>query len=109
MVSDWSEGAAVSWVGRVDGKDVTFVKGFLKEFVPGKTLVYTVVDPNAPYADNRADHLTVNCGSGETPEGTLVIVSQGDYAKVADGAMRYRHGAAGWNQLLETLKIVAER
>ncbi|MBE2288222.1 MAG: SRPBCC domain-containing protein [Chitinophagaceae bacterium] len=109
VVSDWSDGATVNWVGKVEGNEVTFVKGFLVAFVPEKSLVYTVVDPNAPYADNREDHLTVSCELSETPGGTLLLVSQGDYSKVADGPSRYGHGVDGWNQLLETIKIVAER
>lgn len=71
--------------------------------MPEQLLVYSVVDPNAPYADNRADHLTVSCALSATTDGVLLSVSQGDYTKVADGAKR-DYGVAGWDQFLQTLK-----
>lgn len=108
VMSDWTPGATVDWVGTADGKNVTFVTGYLIEIVRGELLVYSVVDPNAPYADNRSDHLVVSCALSETPNGVAVFISQGDYTKVTDGVKRYGHGVAGWDQLLQTLKKVVE-
>ncbi len=108
VVSDWKPGAIVGWVGTVDGKEVTFVTGYLIDLVPEQLLVYSVVDPNARYADNRADHLVVSCALSETTDGVALSISQGDYTKVADGAKRYGHGVTGWDQLLQTLKKVVE-
>lgn len=107
--SAWTPGATVDWVGTADGRNVTFVTGYLIEMVPGALLVYSVVDPNAPYADNKKDHLIVSCELGETPDGTFLSVSQGDYTNVADGAKRYGHGVDGWDQLLQILKKVVEQ
>lgn len=108
VISEWLPGALVNWVGTVEGKPITFVTGYLIDLVPEQLLVYSVVDPNAPYAGNRADHLIVSCELRETTDGVLLSVSQGDYTKVADGAKRYGHGVAGWDQLLQTLKKVVE-
>ncbi len=109
VTSDWTPGAVVDWVGTVDGKQVTFVTGYLIDLVPEQLLVYSVVDPNVPYADNRADHLIVTCALSESPDGVALSISQGDYTNVTDGAKRYGHGVAGWDQLLHTLKTVAEQ
>ena len=44
----------------------------------------------------------------ELEDSTLVKVSQGDYAKVANGEERFQHTDEGWQMVLNGLKELAE-
>lgn len=108
-VSGWKPGDRLDWVGQMEGKDMTFVTGQVVECLPNQKLVYTVIDPFATYPQTPENHLTVSCTLTEVDGGTQLAVSQGDYSKVAEGERRYGDGAAGWSQLLNTIKELIER
>jgi uncharacterized protein YndB with AHSA1/START domain len=110
-VSDWKKGSALLWKGEYEGKEVVFVSGHIVEIDPGKYLAYTVIDPNSDIEDLPENYLTVTYRLSSEAGNTLLAVTQGDYAKVADGERRYNesyNGGEGWNPILEGIKNLVE-
>lgn len=110
-VSDWNAGSELLWRGHHEGQDIIFVKGRIVEIQPEKLLSYTVIDPNnKEIPDIPENYLTVTYTlTGENGETTLVV-TQGDYAKVANGPERYEHtmDVGGWQSILERIKELVE-
>jgi len=109
-VSDWKQGSSLLWNMNHDGKEITAVKGVIRNIEPAKRLEYTVIDPNAGLADVPENYLTVNYKLEEKNGDTILSVSQGDYNKVGDGPKRYEHAMAGggWQSILEEIKKLVE-
>ena len=110
-VSDWKKGSTLLWKGHYQGKEVIFVKGHIVDIEPEEKLVYTVIDPNSDIADIPENYLTVTYRLLPYGEHTLLAVTQGDYAKVAEGERRYKesyNGGEGWNPILEGIKKLVE-
>ena len=111
-VSDWQPGGDLLWNLQHEGKEFTAVKGRIVQIDPGHHLAYTVIDPNNPaVADIPENYLTVTYDLSEQNGETELIVTQGDYSKVADGERRYNeayNNGEGWNPILVQIKQLAE-
>ena len=103
-VSDWKVGSELLWRGEWEGKAMIFVKGIIEAIEPNKKLVYTTIDPNNPaIADVPENYLTVTYLLENQGDKTLLIVTQGDYSKVAEGERRYKeayNNGEGWTPIL---------
>jgi len=111
-VSDWQPGSPLLWKGSYEGKEMIFVKGNIVSIQPGKSLVYTVFDPNSTMEDIPENYLTVTYEISEENGQTLLVVTQGDYSIVADGERRYAesyNGGQGWNPILLEIKKILEK
>lgn len=111
-VSDWKIGSPLLWRGHYQGQDMVFVKGSIVAIEPEKLLVYTTIDPNATdIADIPENYLTVTYQLSPEQQGTRLVVSQGDYSQVANGAQRYQdtyNNGEGWNPILVQIKALLE-
>ena len=110
-VSDWKIGSPLLWKGNYEGQEMIFVKGNIVSIEPGKLLAYTTIDPNSPIEDSPENYLTVTYKLAEQNGQTIFTVTQGDYAKVADGEKRYNdsyNGGEGWNPILVEIKKLVE-
>lgn len=111
-VSDWKAGSSLLWKGVYEGNEMVFVKGDIVAIEPGKLLVYTVIDPNSTtIPDIPENYLTVTYALAEDNGQTVLTVSQGDFATVADGERRYNetyNNGDGWNPILVQIKALAE-
>ena len=114
VISDWKVGSTILWQGAVDGR--IYVKGNVVDIDAEKLLKYTVFDPNSDLEDIPSNYLTVTLelsapgGEQAGKNGpTKLSVSQGDYAKVADGEKRYIDSVAGWNIVLPKIKELLEQ
>lgn len=107
VVTDWQPGSKVDWVGKHEGKEVTYVTGKCIEFQPCDKLVYSVIDPAAQYPKTPENHLIVTATLTEENGVTTIAVTQGDYTTVAEGEKRYGHGE-GWQQCLDDIKKLVE-
>jgi uncharacterized protein YndB with AHSA1/START domain len=110
-VSDWKKGSELLWRGQYEGKEMIFVKGKIVEIVPGKTLVYTAIDPHSPLEDKPENYLTVTYDLKANGNQTTFTVTQGDYSRVGDGERRYKesyNNGEGWNPLLVQIKLLVE-
>jgi uncharacterized protein YndB with AHSA1/START domain len=110
-VTDWQPGSSLLWKGVFDGKELVAVKGEVIAIEPGRLLKYTVIDPNNPaIPDVPENYLTVTYAVQNDNNGTLLTVTQGDYATVAEGEKRYNDTMAGggWQSIIEQVKKLAE-
>ncbi len=110
-LSDWQPGSSLIWKGTFNGVEMIAVKGGIVSIDPGKSLVYTVIDPNNPaIPDLPENYLTITCRLTEESGQTLLEASQGDYSTVAEGAARYKHSVdgGGWDPILTQIKALCE-
>lgn len=111
-LSDYKPGSPLTWEGTFGGQHMVAVKGHVVDIKPGEYLAYTVIDPNnASMADVPENYLTVTYTLTEKDGATVLDVSQGDYATVADGEKRYKdsyNNGEGWNPILVQIKAIAE-
>jgi uncharacterized protein YndB with AHSA1/START domain len=112
-LSDWKVGSPLVWKGVFDGMELVAVKGKIVSIDRGRSLAYTVIDPNDPnMPDIPENYLTVTYTLSSDNEGrTILSVTQGDYSKVADGQRRYMesyNNGEGWNPILVKIKELVE-
>ena len=110
-LSDWQPGSPLIWKGTFNGVEMVAVKGDVVSIEPGKSLVYTVIDPNNPkIPDLPENYLTITCLLTEQYGQTILDVSQGDYSTVAEGESRYKHtvDGGGWDPILTQIKTLCE-
>jgi uncharacterized protein YndB with AHSA1/START domain len=110
-LSDWKQGSPLIWKMIYEGKDFIPVKGIIVSIEPEKRLEYTVIDPNSAIEDIPENYLTVIYELFTDNNQTVLTVTQGDYAKVADGEKRYQdsyNNGEGWNPIMVEIKKVAE-
>ncbi len=77
-ISDWKAGSSLIWKGASDGK--VYVKGAILKIEPEKFLQYTTFNPNGEYEDVPSNYLAVIYDLSQERDGTLLTVSQGDFA-----------------------------
>ncbi len=110
-VSSWEPGAPLLWNALVNGKDHTYVKGWIVSIDPPRELQYTVIDPNSPMADIPENYLGVRYRLSAAGNNTMLTVTQDGFEHAADGEKRwldvYNNGE-GWNPLLKQVKAQAE-
>ncbi|MEP7168072.1 MAG: SRPBCC domain-containing protein [Bacteroidota bacterium] len=110
-VSDWKPGSPLLWRGSYEGKEMVFVKGNIVKIEPEKLLAYTTIDPNSTIADIPENYLTVTYNLEAQNGQTILTVTQGNYATVADGDKRYKeafNNGEGWNPILVEIKKLLE-
>ena len=111
-VSDWKVGSPLIWKGNHEGREVIFVKGDIVQIEPEKYLAYTVFDPHSSIEDIAENYLTVTYELKSENRDTVLTVTQGDYATVAEGDKRYNetyNGGDGWMPILRDIKKLVER
>jgi uncharacterized protein YndB with AHSA1/START domain len=105
--TDWRPGSPLLWKGAADGK--LYVKGNIVAADAPHRLVYTVIDPNSTIPDIPANYLTMTFSlKGKEDHGSVLEVTQGDFAAVAEGRRRYKDSLEGDEMVLQGIKKVAE-
>jgi uncharacterized protein YndB with AHSA1/START domain len=110
-LSDWTVGSPLVWKGNFNGVELIAVKGTVTDIRPGQFLAYTTIDPNSSIPDIPENYVTVTYTLTERDGQTLLEVTQGDFAGVADGEKRYTetyNNGEGWNPILVEIKKLAE-
>ncbi len=110
-LSNWQPGSPLRWQGVWEGKEMVFVKGSIVQIEPGHFLAYTTFDPNSTLPDVPENYVTVTYILTEVEGQTQLLVTQGDFATVADGERRYTEASnngEGWNPILVEIKKLAE-
>lgn len=110
-VTDWKPGSPMLWKGVFDGKELIAVKGNIVAIQEGKYLAYTTFDPNSTTEDIPENYATVTYSLKEENGKTHFAVTQGDFAKVADGEKRFQDAQqeGGWAGILEQIKDLVEK
>ncbi len=105
--TDWRPGSPLLWRGAADG--VVYVKGHVVEVDSPRHLAYTIFDPNSKLADIPANYLTMSYDlKGRGNYGSILEITQGDFATVEDGQNRYQHSRDGDDSVLQEIKKLAE-
>jgi Uncharacterized conserved protein len=109
-ITDWKPGSLLLWRGVFDGKQLDAVKGYVVKIEPNRYLEYTAIDPNSTIPDIPENYLTITYDLQEKDGQTRFTVTQGYYAKVADGEHRYNDTMAegGWEGILRQIKKLVE-
>ncbi len=90
---------------------MVFVKGNIVDINPPTFLAYTTIDPHSTIDDISENYLTVTYELTTENGQTLLTITQGDYAKVAEGEKRYKeafNNGEGWNPILVQIKDLVE-
>jgi uncharacterized protein YndB with AHSA1/START domain len=105
--TDWKPGSPLLWKGAADGK--LYVKGHVVSVEPPDRLVYTIFDPNSTIEDTPANYLTMTYDlKRRNGRGSVLEITQGDFAAVEDGKRRYQHSLDGDDTVLTGIKKLAE-
>ena len=110
-ISDWQVGSPLLWKGVFNGAEIVAVKGNVVDFQPFHRLAFTTFDPNSAIEDIPENYVTATYTLTEADGGTLLEVSQGDFATVADGERRYNetdNNGQGWTPILVEIKKLVE-
>ncbi len=105
-VTTWEPDSPLIWRGAADGKD--YVTGKVLRYEPDTVLAFTTFDPNGGMDDVPDNHLTGEYVLAYENGVTTVSVTQGDFARVADGQKRYNDSQGAWDMSLSTLKKILE-
>jgi uncharacterized protein YndB with AHSA1/START domain len=104
--TDWKSGSPLLWRGASDG--ILYVKGHVVSVEPPYRLVYTVFDPNSTIADTPSNYLTVSYDLKRRDDhGSVLEITQGDFASVENGQKRYEHSNDGDNSMLVSIRNLA--
>ena len=109
--SDWKLGSSLLWKGTYQNKEMVFVKGYILELVPNRLLKYSVIDPNAAYADIPENYLSVEYRLEKQNGRTMLTVIQDGFEIAAQGRKRFEetyNNGEGWNPILVQIKKIAE-
>ncbi len=105
--TDWKPGSPLLWKGAADGK--LYVKGHIVSNDAPRRLVYTIFDPNSTIKDIPQNYLTMTYDLRRRGDhGSVLEITQGDYAAVEDGENRYKHSLDGDDTVLAGIKKLAE-
>ena len=111
ILSEWKIGSPIIWKGKTeDGQEVIYVKGEILEYVEGKKVVSTMFDPNSDMKDIPENYVNLTYEVSETAEGTLLTITQGDFAGAENGLKRYEESKQGWSEMVIPLmkKLMGE-
>jgi len=101
VLSDWKVGSPVHWKGKTEnGETVVYVKGKVLEYQEGRKVTSTTFDPNSGMADIPINHVNLSYELTETEEGTLLTITQGDFAGAVEGEKRYNESKSGWKEMV---------
>ena len=104
--TDWRPGSPIIWKGYED--DLIYVIGEVIRFEPPHILETTTFAPNAGYEDIQANYLTGTYELSPNDGSTTLVITQGDFAVVADGEKRYSESIEAWDMSLGILKKILE-
>ncbi|MHA4812472.1 SRPBCC domain-containing protein [Flavitalea flava] len=111
-ISDWKVGSPLLWRADYEGKEMVFVKGTIVDIRPGIYLAYTTIDPNSTtVTDIPENYVTVTYTLTSKGKQTVLDITQGDFATVADGEKRYKetyNDGDGWGPVLREIKKLVE-
>ncbi|HYV93595.1 MAG TPA: SRPBCC domain-containing protein [Chitinophagales bacterium] len=106
-ISDWKKGSELIWKGHHDSK--VYVKGHIVDIDPEKLLRFTTFGTDSKLPDIPANYSTVTYTLTPEDGKTKLIITDGDFAKIADGQARYKDSMGGWDMVLPKLKEAVEK
>ncbi|MCB0642877.1 MAG: SRPBCC domain-containing protein [Phaeodactylibacter sp.] len=106
--SSWTVGDRADFYVLKEGNAQVMVKGEVLKAEPPKLLEYTLFPTGMEIEDIPENYLYVRFELREAGTGTELLITQGDFEKVAKGELRYQHTLDGWMTSLPKIKELAE-
>lgn len=106
--SDWEEGSTIEWKGPEGVTDAVYIKGNVLKVDPEKHVEYSTFDPQGGLPDMPGNYLKVTYDLQPKKTQTLLTVTQGNFAEVAEGPDRFDEARKGWEATLPEIKRIAE-
>jgi uncharacterized protein YndB with AHSA1/START domain len=105
-VTDWGVGSSLEWRA---GEKV-YVKGTVVSIEPNERFEYTTYSPNAfdNYEDTPENYTMVTLQLKPSGDGIELLVTQGDFSRIASGDIRFAHSVNSWRSVLTKIKEIAE-
>lgn len=101
LISDWKIGSPVHWNGRTEnGEEMTYVTGKVIEYIEFEKVISTTFDPHSGQEDIPANHIHLTYELKKIEEGTLLTITQGDFAGAEDATKKYEESKAGWREVV---------
>ena len=110
-ISEWNIGDNLVWEMQHEDKPYVPVSGKIIDLKEHRLLKYSVIDPNAAYAQTPENHLHVTYILDENLGTTVLTVTQDNFEEAADGEKRFTdvyNNGEGWDPILVQIKKVAE-
>jgi len=110
VISNWEVGSSVLWKGLTeDQKEILYVKGEVTEIQMGEKVTFTMFDPNIGVEDVPENYVSLTYELKDIEGGTRLLLTQGDFATVANGKGRMEDSAKGWEMVLPAMKELVEK
>ncbi len=107
VISDWSVGDKILWnVKTDDGSPKVIVKGNITDIDPGKSVRFSMIDPNMGIADVIENYVYTTYDLMEESNGTTLVLTQGDFSTVDLGKKRYEDAIGGWDMVIGLMKEI---
>ena len=106
-ISDWIKGSDLIWKGHKDGK--VYVKGHIIDIDPEKLLRFTTFGADNKLPDVPENYSTVTYTLTFEGDKTKLTITDGDFAKIAEGKARHKDSLKGWEMVIPKLKEVVEK
>ena len=105
VLSDWNVGSPIHWKGKTeDGQEIVYVKGEVREYESFQKVTFTMFDPNMGLKDIPENYVNLTYALEETPQGTLLKITQGDYIGAEDAQKRFEDSLKGWEMVIPMMK-----
>ncbi len=105
VLSDWQVGQPILWQGKTeDGKDIIYVKGEILVIEQGTKVTFSMFDPNMGLEDVPSNYVNLTYELKANPQGTLLTLTQGDYAGVEKADSRYADSIRGWEMVIPLMQ-----
>ncbi|MGL5831590.1 MAG: SRPBCC domain-containing protein [Candidatus Altimarinota bacterium] len=105
IISDWKQSSEISWE---DENGKTIVSGKVISAKPPHNLHFSVTDVNSGPRPEITDEDGITYELIEANDKTTLMVKQGDFSKMREGAKARSASEKIWNKVLQKVKNIAE-
>ncbi|WP_445722221.1 SRPBCC family protein [Flavobacterium sp.] len=110
VISHWSVGSSIIWKGFTEhGKEVIYVKGKITDITKGKSVSFTMFDPNIGIKDIPQNYVVLTYKLIEFENGTKLTITQGDFNDSENAKKRYEESEGGWDLVIPIMKKLIEK
>ena len=104
VLSEWFLGSPILWKGKTeDGQEIIHVKGVITEIEEGKSVSFTMLDPNLGIEDIPENYVHLTYEVSEFASGTLFTLTQ-DFEGTENAEQRYQESLGGWDMVFQEMK-----
>lgn len=110
VISHWNVGSSIIWKGFTEnGKEIIYVKGKITNITKGKSVSFTMFDPNIGIKDIPQNYVVLTYKLIEVKNGTKLTITQGDFNGSENAEKRYEESEGGWDLVIPIMKKLIEK